>query len=288
MCMEITYLLSILMTYKIAMKKQFLLLLFCIPFLASAQVVKRENITGKIIVEGNDIEGITIYNATSQKGTITNVKGEFMIAVALNDLIEVKALEYQNIAIRINKTILESKRLSVFLIEEINLLDEVLVKNRTLTGNLTTDVNTVKLFKPKLDVVYFGMVNEDPNDFTDNNPAQTKNMAIRSEAQAMVHSLNVINVVDQLLLPLFRSEVKDKKAFGIPEVPVKSIKYYLGSTFLVENFSIPEHRVEEFIRYVEDDTSFDFDLLNYGHELEFLQLLDKKSKTFLDTDSTQD
>ncbi|MFC4632625.1 carboxypeptidase-like regulatory domain-containing protein [Dokdonia ponticola] len=269
------------------MKKRLLLLLFCIPFLTFAQDIKRETITGKIIVEGNDIEGITIYNATSKKGTISNEKGEFMIAVALNDLIEVKALEYQNIDIRINKAVLESKKLSIFLIEEINLLDEVLVKNRSLTGNLNTDATTVKLFRPKLDVVYFGMVNQDPNDFTENNPAQIKNMAIRSEAQAMVHSLNVINVVDQLLLPLFRSEVKDKKASGVPEVPVKSVKYYLGSTFLVENFNIPAHRVEEFIRYVEDDT-FDFELLNYGHEIEFLELLNKKSKTFLNTNASKD
>jgi hypothetical protein len=90
-----------------------------------------------------------------------------------------------------------------------------------------------------------------------------------------------VNLVDQLLIPLFRSEVKDKKAAGIPEVPAEFIKYYLGSNFLVENFNIPAHRVEEFIRYVEDDT-FDFDLLNYGHEIEFLELINKKSKMFLD------
>ena len=81
--------------------------------------------------------------------------------------------------------------------------------------------------------------------------------------------------------------MKDKKAVGIPEVPAISIKYYLGSNFLVENFNIPEHRVEEFIRYVEDET-FDFDLLNYGHEMEFLEVLSKKSKTFLNTKSDFD
>ncbi|WP_299212323.1 carboxypeptidase-like regulatory domain-containing protein [uncultured Dokdonia sp.] len=269
------------------MKKQLFLILFCIPFLAFAQNIKRENINGKIIVEGNDIEGITIYNSTSNKGTITNAKGEFIIAVALYDLIEVKALEYQNIDIRVNKDILESKKVRIFLIEEINQLDEVFVRTRELTGDITTDAKSVKLFTPKKDVVYFGMVNQDPNDFVEDNPARIINTAIRSEADAMVYSLNVINVVDQLLLPLFRSEVKDKKAAGIPEVPVKSIKYYLGSSFLVENFKIPEHRVEEFIRYVEDDT-FDFELLNYGHEIEFLELLNKKSKMFLNSKSKTD
>lgn len=263
------------------MKKGLLLFVFCIHFIAVSQNGKRETINGKIIVEGNDIENITIYNSSSNKGTVTNEKGEFTIAVALYDVLEVRALEYQNFDVRINKDILASKRVNIFLIEEINELDEVLVSNRTLTGNLQTDIDNVKLFSLKLDAVYFGIDNYDVYDYTEDNSNQIKNEAIRSEAQAMVHSLNVINVVDQLLIPLFRSEVKDKKAVGVPEVPAKSIKYYLGSNFLVKNFNIPEHRVEEFIRYVEDDTTFDFDLLNYGHELEFLELLNKKSDAFL-------
>ena len=78
--------------------------------------------------------------------------------------------------------------------------------------------------------------------------------------------------------------MKDKNAAGVPEAPAKAIKYYFGSNFLVENFNIPEHRVEEFIRYVEDE-AFDFDLLNYGNEIECLEALSKKSKTFLHTKS---
>jgi hypothetical protein len=79
---------------------------------------------------------------------------------------------------------------------------------------------------------------------------------------------------------LFRSEVKNKKKAGVPEVPIEAIKYYFGSEFLVDNFNIPEHRVEEFIRVVESG-DFDFSLLNYGKEMEFLELLNKKSTEFL-------
>ena len=39
-------------------------------------------------------------------------------------------------------------------------------------------------------------------------------------------------------------------------------------------------RVEEFIRYVESD-NFDFSLLNYGKEMEFLELIYNKSLQFL-------
>jgi hypothetical protein len=55
----------------------------------------------------------------------------------------------------------------------------------------------------------------------------------------------------------------------------------------VEHFNIPEHRVEEFIRYVETK-GFDFNLLNYGNEIEFLELLSKKSNAFLEIKNSTD
>jgi len=262
------------------MKNLLLLFVFCISFSAISQDVKRENVNGTIIVEGNDIEGITIYNSSSKVGTISDENGEFTIAVALNDLIEFRALEYENFDVIINEAILESKTMSIYLIEEINKLDDVIITTKGLTGNLKVDISRVKTFSPKLDAIYFGIKNKEAYNFSEDNRSQVQNAGVYSEGQSMVNGLNVVNIVDQLLIPLFRSEVKDKKAAGIPEVPAKSIKYYLGSNFLVDNFDIPEHRVEEFIRYVEDEM-FDFDLLNYGHEMEFLELLSRKSETFL-------
>lgn len=94
-------------------------------------------------------------------------------------------------------------------------------------------------------------------------------------------------MVDQLLIPLFRSEVKNKKVLGMPDVPAKSIKYFFGSEFLSDNFGIPKHRIEEFIRYVEEE-NFDFNLLNYGKELELLEVINVKSALFLkNTDNTK-
>jgi len=269
------------------MKKLLPLFAFCISFLAISQDIKRYNVNGKIIVEGYDIEGITIYNSSSRIGTVTNENGEFIIAVAYNDLLEIRALEYENFDVRVNQSILESKEMDIFLIEEINKLDEVIVTNNGLTGNIRADMNSVKTFAPKKDAIYFGIKNNDILASSDGSKSQVEIEGMPSQDQILVNGLNVVNVVDQLLIPLFRSEVKDKKAAGIPEVPAIAIKYYLGANFLAENFNIPEHRVEEFIRYVEDG-AFDFDLLNYGHELEFLQLLSTKSKIFLNTKSATD
>ena len=264
------------------MKKLILFLTFIMSINATSQNIDRILVSGKIIVEGNDISGITIFNTTLNKGTISDDNGEFTLQVALNDVIEVSALQYQNIKFMVNEDIIKSKKMKLFLIEEINKLDEVIVFTKGLTGDLNTDLEANKPFKLKLDALYFGVKRNTEYNFDKDYKAEIKNAAVNSQRQTMVNGLNIINVVDQLLLPLFRSGVKDKKKAGVPDVPIESIKYYFGSEFLVYNFNIPEHRVEEFIQFVQS-VDFDFSLLNYGNEMEFLELLNKKSIAFLNS-----
>ena len=139
------------------MKKLLPLFVFCITFLGVSQEIKRENISGKIIIEGDDIYGITVFNVSSGSATITNETGGFKIEVALNDAIEISALKYQNIDIIINESILETRKLNVFLIEKINQLDEIVIKSRRLTGNLNVDLDRAKTFNARGNSIYFGI-----------------------------------------------------------------------------------------------------------------------------------
>ena len=263
------------------MKKIITLFLVLSVLHINSQTFGRVEVSGKIIVESNDIAGITVFNKSSNIGTITNEKGEFVLKVALNDLIEVSALQYQNMNFNVNESIIASKTMKVFLIEEINRLDEIIILPNKLSGSLSADMEKSKPFTPKLDAIYFGIKNSDQFDFRDDYKTEVNNMTVNTESTRFVNGLNIVNVVDQLLLPLFRSGVKNKEETGIPDVPIESVKYYFGSEFLVDNFKIPEHRVQEFIAYVESD-DFDFSLLKYGKEMEFLELLNRKSISFLD------
>ncbi|MGC1204846.1 MAG: carboxypeptidase-like regulatory domain-containing protein [Flavobacteriaceae bacterium] len=263
------------------MKKILILLILSTSLNVVSQNFNRQEVNGKIIVESNDVTGITVFNKSSNIGTITNENGEFTLKVALNDLIEVSALQYENLSFRVNDDIMASKTMKFFLIEEINRLDEIILLPNGLSGSLNEDVSRSKRFTPKMNAIYFGIKNSDAFDFKDDYKSEVKNMTVNTERNQLVNGLNIVNVVDQLLLPLFRSEAKNKKVKGIPDVPVESIKYYFGSEFLVSNFNIPEHRVQEFIAYVQSD-DFDFSLLKYGKEMQFLELLHKKSIDFLD------
>ncbi|MFH6768002.1 carboxypeptidase-like regulatory domain-containing protein [Gaetbulibacter aquiaggeris] len=261
--------------------KKFIIL---ITFLTGLQIVSQDlkpiDVKGKIIVEGGDLLGISIINKSLNKQAITNENGEFILAVKLNDSIEVSAIQFQSISFQINEEILQSKNVKIFLIEEINRLDEIFITGSRLSKSLEVQINHTGHFNPKLNSMYFGVLNNNNQSQSDiDYNSGVSNSLMNSERQRMINGLNMVNVVDQLLLPLFRSEVKNKKEIGIPEVPIESIKYYFGSEFLIDNFNIPEHRVEEFIRYVESD-NFDFSLLNYGKEMEFLELIYHKSLEF--------
>ncbi|KAA5824157.1 hypothetical protein FPF71_11120 [Algibacter amylolyticus] len=264
------------------MKKFILFLTFLSALNVVAQNTNRIEVSGKLIVEGSDVSGITIFNASANVGTITDNKGEFVLKVTLNDNIEVSALQYQNISFKVNEAIMKSRKMKLFLIEEINKLDEVIVIKDGLSGNLSQDLEDTTPFKPQLDALYFGVKNSKEYNFEKDYKTATKNIAIDRQHLPMINGLNIVNVVDQLLLPLFRSGVKDKEKAGVPDVPIEAVKYYFGSEFLIDNFNIPEHRVEEFIQYVQSD-NFDFSLLNYGKEMDFLELLNKKSIAFLDS-----
>ncbi|MFG6686359.1 hypothetical protein ACGK9U_07250 [Mariniflexile sp. HNIBRBA6329] len=268
------------------MKKIIFLFTLLVSLQAITQNLKRVEVEGKIIVESNDISDITIFNKTANIVAITDDNGEFVLSVGLNDFIEVRALQFQNINFQVSEAIIKSKRMKIFLIEQINKLDEIIVTSSKLSGNLKVDIETTKPLNLKLDALYFGIENSDDYGFKPDNKSQVTNIGMNTQTQKMVNGLNIVNVVDQILLPLFRSGVKNKKELGIPEVPAESVKYYFGSEFLTNNFGIPEHRVEEFVRYVESE-DFDFSLLNYGKEMEFLQLLHEKSLQFLNKDSNK-
>ena len=127
------------------MKKCILLLALLISVNAVSQNINRIEVSGKIIVEGNDVLGITIFNTSSNTGTITDENGEFKLKVSLKDNIEVSALQYQNISFEVNAAIIKSKKMKLFLIEEINRLDEIIVFTKGLSGNLNTDLEANKV-----------------------------------------------------------------------------------------------------------------------------------------------
>ena len=88
----------------------FFIFFFTFSFQLGAQITQRIEINGRIIVTSNDVEGVTVYNTSSNKGTVTNDKGEFAIEVRLNDVLEFSALQFEKFSINIDEKILTNLR----------------------------------------------------------------------------------------------------------------------------------------------------------------------------------
>ena len=94
-------------------------------------------------------------------------EGKFQILVALNDRLEISALQFENFEVVITQDIIDSKFVTVVLVEEINKLPEIIILPYGLTGDLTVDAIRVKTVNPNLDALYFGLDNQDKIDFTE-------------------------------------------------------------------------------------------------------------------------
>ena len=105
-------------------KSFWILFLFAQMTQLYSQEFERVNIAGTIIVNSTDLEGVTVYNSVTNTGTVTDAKGQFVITAALNDKLNISALQFQNFEIIINQDIMDSQTLIAVLVEEVNKLPD--------------------------------------------------------------------------------------------------------------------------------------------------------------------
>jgi hypothetical protein len=240
-----------------------------------SQNTSRSELTGTIIVERNDKEGVTVFNSSSGKGTVTDKDGKFIIEVALNDRIEFSALQFKDFAVVITQQMIDAKEITVFLIEQVNKLDEVLILPYNLTGNLAFDASNIELMNPNLDALYFGLGNLDKFEFTPDHLSEIKNIAINENR--LVNGVDVVNVFGKLLIPIFKSK---KPKNETPVYNKSSILEVYSKEYLTKMLSIKDEDVVKFVYYVEEN-DFDPSLLDPSKELEFITYIKQQEKQFI-------
>lgn len=236
-----------------------------------SQDSKRLLVNGEVKVLTNDVEGISVYNASTNKGTITNNKGAFVIEVGLNDKLEISALQFRKRTIIVDAIIIKNKSLKIYLVENINNLEEVTVLPYQLAGYITEDIKTAEVVKP----IVFSYDNFEDYEFSADYKTSVENIAL--EGKVLENGLNVVNVLNLLIRPLFKNKKKDNNS-NLPSVKNLSNKY--TNHFLSNGFNIPDGEAGLFIEYVENN-GLTSALLEKGNEMKLVAFLHEKSKQFL-------
>ncbi len=267
------------------MTKKILLLLFIIasPTLL-AQEIERTKVAGKIHVpNGDDPEGINVYNVSSQKGIVTNPDGTFEIEIVENDRIQITALQYQSFTVVIDKGIVAQKRMNIIMNPSINQLDEVVVRPYDLSGNINVDVKKIQTYTVNKDwdlsyenLEYGYQFEQDDKSKIAGNAAEEA-----LHGNALTNGANILGILAgavSLLLPKKdKSTPAEKLETG--NALNNNLQQRFSRNFIASTFYIPEEKSVDFL-YFAQENGMEQRLLKPENEMELMEFLLKQSKEY--------
>ena len=106
--------------------------LFLFAFLFTLKVFAQERtviLSGKITSDSLTVENVHIINRTSQRGTLSNALGAFKIYVKEKDTLIFSDIQYVYKIIIINKNHINSKKITIKLLQKNNKLPEIVIEN---------------------------------------------------------------------------------------------------------------------------------------------------------------
>ncbi len=244
--------------------------------LSFAQITSRIIIEGKISAPiGDDVEGVVVYNRSTNKGTITNKDGVFRISAGVNDRIEVVAMQYQHFVVLIDKGVVDSKRLNIFLNESVNQLEEVVVTPYDLLGNVAVDVKKIGYSQSGIAEVAKQTsvkINDTDYDFRPDELTVPENKVFLEDR--MINGLNFVN----LFKLVYDQTEKSKKKKQSIDIDVKVRNMY-NDQFFKDYLALDMDQINDFIFFAEDN-GLNNTYFETGKELDLLQFLVYQSKLY--------
>ncbi|WP_100610041.1 carboxypeptidase-like regulatory domain-containing protein [Confluentibacter lentus] len=258
------------------MKQKILFIAFLITYNSLiGQTIKRVEVHGFMYANANDVEAVAIYNRSSNKGTITNEKGEFFLEVTENDVIEISALQFETQKVTITKEVIESKSLKIYLVEHVNQLNAVILRHG-LSGNLVVDIENA-VIPPKIEMDLGNMNALEMYDEKGHNDFKvSRELNAVMNNHELYNGVDFVKIANMLFKPKKRSYIDDTPKFAKP----KLLLDLYSRKFISDTFSIPMEHVDEFISFVENN-GLSQELLNDEQEFKRIDFLVRQSELFL-------
>jgi len=220
-----------------------------------------------VIVEDEEIEGIHVINKTANKFTITQDDGKFSIPAHQNDTIIFSAIKYKPKEVVIDAIAYKSKALTVYLTEQVNELDEVIV-GKVLTGNLMSDVENSDA-KRDIDFYDLGIPG-----YTGKPLTQSERRYNEATTGGGIVPLNPILNYFSGRTKMLKNQIKIERLNECLE----QIKADLSKTFFEYN-ELEEEKKAEFFYFCLDDEEFDT-ICKLKNDIRTLEFLQKKLESF--------
>lgn len=127
--------------------KYFLSLLLYLSIVGNVQGQKTFLLQGQVLNDTIERASLNVVNVSLRKGAITNANGQFEIRARLHDTLHISAVQYESKQFRVTHKMMQDRRVTFYLVPKITELDEVVLSNINLSGNLKKDVGSLTLQK---------------------------------------------------------------------------------------------------------------------------------------------
>lgn len=261
-------------------KLTYLIVAFFIFHLSYAQTTDRVKINGSIEVPaGEDPQGISVFNMNSLEGTISNSEGKFTISVAEGDSIKVFAVQFQEFLVVIDKRVLETEKMNIYVTELVNRLPEVLVSPYDLTGALNVDIEKLEVIQMPVNIDVGIPDGEYANveNVVDFGKAP-KNQALAFSQTRLVNGINFVNLFKLLLISNKKNDISNPYSNPHKEIDTE-LRLLYNDQFFKDNFKIEFENISDFILYA-DRNGLDEEMLRKGNELDLIDFLMEQSKKY--------
>lgn len=239
--------------------KNTILLLFSILFsIASLAQDNRQVLRGKVLYRGSNVANENVINSTSEKATITNDDGQFVILVKEGDQLVFTAVNYQLEVVTITPEILNNNRLVVEVNEKVTQLDEVVITPENQQKFLEVKNENFKGFEYEID-----------------RTTEVENVAESRSVRGMRDGINFVNI--------FKAMFNSKKEDGEDKTPLKVsevLRQVYEDEFFVVDLKLPQDKIDAFLIYCDDKVPSQT-LLRKENEFQLIDFLVTHSKTYL-------
>ena len=161
--------------------------------------------------------------------------------VAIKDVLEISALQYEARTVVITQDVIDSKKLRLFLVEAVNTLSEVILLPSKLTGDLLADINNAETQKAIL--MSFG----DLSNMEYGEDEFTKPQNIAADPGVFYNGLNFANIFGinkWLNKPLKKESIqllRDKRPLDLADI--------YSPQYINETYGVPVNQVELFFAF---------------------------------------
>ena len=206
-------------------------ILFFILIIQFSYSQNRELIQGKVIYRNIDVPAANVINNTAQSSTITNDQGEFEIYAKEGDEIIFSSVQYIIRTVRVNKEILENKRIIVQINQRVRELDEIVV----------TPEDTQK---------FLDLKEEQFKGFDYIADKSTKIQNVLTDNRQVVNGLNFVNIFR--LLSSIVDAKSDEEKLNI--IPSEVLPYVLEENFFSGVLELESFEINDFLSKLDSDT----------------------------------